>query len=181
MLPVDADGVTSRFDERIEVHNGTVATLAGQMARALGRPIVSHGVIDFAAGAAFDFIPLQSALEWYDAGDANRLERAFGGKAVLLGSVLKFEDRLVAPVNLATWDPGATNAPGVLLHAQALRNMLTRIARPRGFRSSLRSLLLCSGYGPQGRPRLALLATIGDFLHRDIHTVAGEVSSPGPL
>jgi class 3 adenylate cyclase/CHASE2 domain-containing sensor protein len=124
LLPVDADGVTRRFDERIEVHNGTVATLAGQMARALGRPIVSHGVIDFAAGAAFDFIPLQSALEWYDAGDANRLERAFGGKAVLLGSVLKFEDRLVAPVNLATWDPGATNAPGVLLHAQALRNML---------------------------------------------------------
>jgi len=94
------------------------------MARALGRPIVSHGLIDFTAGAAFGFIPLQTVLEWYDTGDANRLERAFGGKAVLLGSVLKFEDRLAAPVNLAAWDPDAISVPGVLLHAQALRNLL---------------------------------------------------------
>ena len=101
LLPVDGDGVVRRFDERIEVHDGAVRTLVGQMARRLGRPAASEGLIDFTAGPAFDFIPLQTVLEWYDAGDANRLERAFGGKAVLLGSVLKFEDRLAAPVNLA--------------------------------------------------------------------------------
>jgi adenylate cyclase len=124
LLPVDADGVARRFDERIEVHDGAVSTLVGQMARRLGRPVVSEGMIDFTAGAAFGFIPLQTVLEWHDAGDANRIRRAFGGKAVLLGSVLKYEDRLTAPVNLVAWDPHAVNAPAVLLHAQALRNLL---------------------------------------------------------
>jgi class 3 adenylate cyclase len=113
-----------RFDERIEVDDSAVSTLVGQMARRLGRPVVREGLIDFTAGAAFNFIPLQSVLEWYDAGDTAKLELAFGGKAVLLGSVLKFEDRLAAPVNLVAWDPQAANAPGVLLHAQALRNLL---------------------------------------------------------
>jgi CHASE2 domain-containing sensor protein len=124
LLPVDADGAVRRFDERIEVDNGAVSTLVGQMARRLGRPVVSAGLIDFTAGAAFDFIPLQTVLEWHAAGDAEKLARAFAGKAVLLGSVLKFEDRLTAPVNLVAWDPDAINAPGVLLHAQALRNLL---------------------------------------------------------
>ncbi|MEO8304958.1 MAG: adenylate/guanylate cyclase domain-containing protein [Betaproteobacteria bacterium] len=124
LLPVDADGVVRRFHERIEVHDGAVSTLVGQMARRLGRPVVMEGLIDFTAGAAFDFIPLQTVLEWHDAGDAGRLERAFGGKAVLLGSVLKFEDRLPAPVNLAAWDPAAKDMPGVLLQAQVLRNLL---------------------------------------------------------
>ena len=124
LLPVDADGVVRRFDERIEIDDSAVSTLVGQMARRLGRPVVGEGLIDFTAGAAFDFIPLQSVIEWYDAGDTAKLERAFGGKAVLLGSVLKFEDRLAAPVNLVAWDPAAPNAPGVLLHAQALRNLL---------------------------------------------------------
>ena len=124
LLPFDADGAVRRFDEEIGVNNGAVSTLVGQMARRLGRPVVSEGLIDFTAGAAFDFIPLQTVLEWHDAGDASKLERAFAGKAVLLGSVLKYEDRLTAPVNLAAWDPHAINTPGVLLHAQALRNLL---------------------------------------------------------
>ena len=124
LLPLDADGVVRRFDERIEVHDGAVPTLVGQMARHLGRPVVNEGLIDFAAGPALNFIPLQTVLEWYDIGDAGSLQRAFGGKAVLLGSVLRFEDRLAAPVNLAAWDPGAVTTPGVLVHAQALRNLL---------------------------------------------------------
>ncbi|MEO8187372.1 MAG: adenylate/guanylate cyclase domain-containing protein [Burkholderiaceae bacterium] len=124
LFPVDADGVVRRFDERIEVHDGAVPTLVGQMARRLGRPAVNDGLIDFAVGPALNFIPLQTVLEWYDIGDAGSLQRAFGGKAVLLGSVLKFEDRLTAPVNLAAWDPGAVTTPGVLLHAQALRNLM---------------------------------------------------------
>jgi class 3 adenylate cyclase len=124
LLPVDVDGVVRRFHERIEVGDGAVSTLVGQMARKLGRPVVTGGLIDFAAGAAFDFIPLQTVLAWHDAGDANSLGRAFGGKAVLLGSVLKFEDRLAAPVNLVAWDADAKDAPGVLLQAQVLRNLL---------------------------------------------------------
>jgi class 3 adenylate cyclase/CHASE2 domain-containing sensor protein len=124
LLPVDADGAVRRFHERIGVGERAVPTLVGQMARRLGVPAVGEGLIDFAAGAAFDFIPLQTVLEWHEAGDAGKLGRAFGGKAVLLGSVLKFEDRLVAPVSLAKWDPGAVDTPGVLLQAQVLRNLL---------------------------------------------------------
>ena len=63
-------------------------------------------------------------LEWHDAGDAAKLRSAFGGKAVLLGGVFRFEDRLVAPVNLLAWDAEAVSAPGVVLHAQVLRNLL---------------------------------------------------------
>ncbi|MCX7137106.1 MAG: adenylate/guanylate cyclase domain-containing protein [Proteobacteria bacterium] len=123
LLPIDADGVVRRFDESIRTDNSDAPTLVGQMARKLGKP-VQEGLIDFAAGEPFDFVPLQSVLQWYDAGNTAELERAFRGKAVLLGSTLKFEDRLAAPVNLVGWDVHATNAPGVLLHAQALRNLL---------------------------------------------------------
>jgi class 3 adenylate cyclase len=123
LLPVDDDGVVRRFDERIEVGGSAVPTLAGQMAARLGRS-VGHGLIDYAAGAKFDYLPLHSVLEWYDAGDTRRLENALGGKVILLGGVFRFEDRLVAPVNLLAWDAQAVNAPGVVLHAQVLRNLL---------------------------------------------------------
>ena len=112
-----------RFDEHIEWDGSAVPTLVGQMARRLGRE-VNTGLIDFASGPAFQFIPLQTVLAWHEAGDADRLSRAFKGRPVLLGSVLKYEDRLAAPVNLLAWDPDASNLPGVVLHAQALRNLL---------------------------------------------------------
>lgn len=123
LLPVDGDGVVRRFDERITIGGSAVPTLAGQVARRLGRN-VGYGLIDYGAGEAFGYVPLHSVLEWYDAGDKTKLEEAFGGKAILLGGVFKFEDRLTAPVNLAGWDAQATDTPAVLLHAQALRNLL---------------------------------------------------------
>jgi class 3 adenylate cyclase len=123
LLPVDDDGVVRRFDERIEVGGSTVPTLAGRMAMRLGRG-VGHGLIDYAAGGKFDYVPLHTVLAWHDGGDTRKLESALGGKAILLGGVFRFEDRLVAPVNLLAWDAQAVNAPGVVLHAQALRNLL---------------------------------------------------------
>ena len=123
LLPQDADGAVRRFNEQIAADDSSASTLVGQMARRLGRP-VGDGLIDFAAGAPFNFVSLQQVIEWYDAGNTGELARVFAGKAVLLGSTLKFEDRLAAPVNLVAWDPLAINSPGVLLHAQALRNLL---------------------------------------------------------
>ena len=124
LLPVDDDGVVRRFDERIEFGGSTVPTLAGQMARRLGNDVIPHGLIDYAAGRRFDYVPLHDVLAWHAAGDTQKLEAAFGGKAVLLGGVFRFEDRLATPVNLLGWDAQAVNAPGVVLHAQALRNLL---------------------------------------------------------
>jgi class 3 adenylate cyclase/CHASE2 domain-containing sensor protein len=123
LLPVDSDGVVRRFDERLAVGGDKVATLAGEMARRLGRE-AGNGLIDYSVGDAFEYVPLQSVLEWYDAGDRAKLEATFKGKVILLGGVFKFEDRLAAPVNLVGWDPRAVNAPGVVLHGQVLRNLL---------------------------------------------------------
>ena len=123
LLPVDYDSAIRRFDERIEWRGNAVPTLVGQMARRLGRP-VEAGLIDYTAGQPFDFIPLQSVIAWFDGGNTAELEKAFRGKPVILGSVLKYEDRYPAPVNLVGWDEHAPDAPGVLLHAQALRSLL---------------------------------------------------------
>ena len=123
LLPLESDGVARRFDERINVGGGAVPTLAGQMAARLGRP-AGNGLIDFAAGNAFDYVPLHKVLEWQAAGDAERLRLTFAGKPVLLGGVFRFEDRILAPVNLLAWEAEAVDAPGVVLHAQVLRNLL---------------------------------------------------------
>ncbi len=122
-LKVDPDGVVRRFTERLGEGGSAVPTLAGQLARRLGRT-ANDGLIDFAVGEKFDFVPLEDVLAWHAAGATNKLESVFKGKAILLGGTFRFEDRLAAPVNLVAWDPDAINVPGVLLHAQALRNLL---------------------------------------------------------
>ncbi|HEV7819538.1 MAG TPA: adenylate/guanylate cyclase domain-containing protein [Burkholderiales bacterium] len=123
ILPLDRDGVVRRFDEQIGENDTIVPTLVGQMARKLGKE-VAYGLIDFAAGEPFDLVRLQTVLAWQESGNAAALQRAFEGKAVLLGSILKYEDRIVPPVNLAAWDAQAMNVPGIVMHAQALRNLL---------------------------------------------------------
>ena len=123
LLPVDADGVVRRFDERLDVTGDAVPTLAGRLARALGAT-PRTGLIDYSRGREFEYVPLHAVLALYDAGDTAALKQAFAGKPVLLGGVLKYEDLLTAPVNLIAWDRQALNVPGVVLHAQALRNML---------------------------------------------------------
>jgi len=163
LLPVDADGVVRRFDERIEFGGSTVPTLAGQMARRLGRDVVPHGLIDYAAGSAFNYVPLHAVLAWHDAGDTRKLEDAFGGKAVLLGGVFRFEDRLATPVNLLAWDAQAVNAPGVVLHAQALRNLLNDglIAPVPGWVVPALCLLMAMGWWVGGRFAFGAAVALG--------------------
>lgn len=123
LFPTDRDGVVRRFDEHIEVGGETAPTLAGQMARALGAT-VGTGLINYAAGEKIRYVPLQQVLAWQAAGDREALKAAFGGRPVLLGSVLRFEDRLAVPINPGAWDAEPANAAGVAVHAQALRNLL---------------------------------------------------------
>jgi class 3 adenylate cyclase len=123
LFPADRDGAIRRYDESLGEGATPVPILAGQMARRLGiEP--RAGYIDFSRGAAFGYVGLNDVVRWAAAGERERLERAFRGKPVLLGTVLPFTDRHVAPVQLAAWETQAGDIPGVLLHAQALRNML---------------------------------------------------------
>jgi len=123
LFPTDRDGVVRRFDEHIDIGGETAPTLAGQMARTLGAN-VGAGWINYAAGEKIRYVPLQQVLAWQAAGDRDALTAAFGGKPVLLGSVLRFEDRLAVPLNPSAWDAEPANAAGVAVHAQALRNLL---------------------------------------------------------
>ena len=123
LMRADQDGVVRRFNERLAQDGGEIPTLAGQMARRLG-VVPKAGIIDFSRGANFSYVPLHAVLERVDSDDTESLKTAFAGKAVLLGSVLKFEDIQRLPVGLTAWDDDAGATPGVLMHAQALRSIL---------------------------------------------------------
>jgi adenylate cyclase len=106
------------------VDNGGLPTLAGQMAHLAGVPFQA-GWINYALMPAPRYIPFHEVIDALARHDDSALQTAFAGKAVLLGSVLRFEDRHQQPVNLARWeqDNGAI-VPGVLIHAQLLASAL---------------------------------------------------------
>jgi class 3 adenylate cyclase/CHASE2 domain-containing sensor protein len=111
VFPIDADGAIRRTVPR---------SLAGQMARRLGVEPRS-GLIDFSRGAPFRYVPFHEMLEW----DAERLQREFRGKPVLLGVAIPHTDEHRVPARLSALDAAdPPRAPGVMLHAQQLRNLL---------------------------------------------------------
>ncbi len=119
--PRDADGTVRRFDERQGTDGAPVPTFAGVLARRLGvEP--APGLIDFGLGDAFSYIPLHEVWRWVNAEDTIRMREEFGGRIVLIGGVFPFTDRHDQPVNLAAWEAADGPAPGLLLHAQALRS-----------------------------------------------------------
>jgi class 3 adenylate cyclase/CHASE2 domain-containing sensor protein len=123
LFPRDADHVVRRFDERIGESASVVPTMVGQLSRRLGKD-PEPGIIDFSRGASFTYIPIHEVLATLQAGNDVRLGEMFARKPVLLGSVLPSSDSVLQPVNLASWEDNANLAPGVLIHAQALRSIL---------------------------------------------------------
>src|SRR5688572_12411206 len=110
VFPVDPDGAVRRLDPW---------AFSGHMARRLG--VASRaGYIDYSRGAPFEYVKFHEVLDW----PAERLQAAFRGRPVLLGTVLPFTDEHPAPRQLAAWDTGSPRVPGVLLHAQSLRSIL---------------------------------------------------------
>ena len=93
------------------------------MARRLGRE-PGVGIVDYAVGPRFGYVPAQRVRQWQRDGDTAALAAAFGDRVVLVGGVLPFIDRFAQPVNLAGWEDEGGQTPGVLLHAQALRSVL---------------------------------------------------------
>jgi class 3 adenylate cyclase len=120
--PIDRDAGVRRFDERQGVGGAAVPTLSGVMARRL-RAATAPGLIDFALGPPFGYTPAHDVAAWAAAGDEAKLRAVLENRVVLVGSVLPFKDRHNIPVALAAWED-STTAPGVLIHAQALRSLL---------------------------------------------------------
>ncbi len=121
---LDSDRVVRRFDPSLGTGEGALPTLVGVMAHHLGRE-AGPGLIDFTLGTTLNYTPLQDVVRWYREGDIGAIRNVFAGKAVLVGTVLPFEDRHYQPVNLAGWEHDNDNfVPGVLLHVQALRSVL---------------------------------------------------------
>ncbi|MCU7834757.1 MAG: adenylate/guanylate cyclase domain-containing protein [gamma proteobacterium symbiont of Taylorina sp.] len=119
------DRVVRRFTPKIKQSQQQVFTLSGQMSDSLGIQSIPSGLINYAVGTAINYISIQQVIQWYQQGNIQRLQEEFKHKVVLLGSVLPFEDRHYQPVNLAAWETENNNfVPGVLLHIQALRNIL---------------------------------------------------------
>ena len=142
LVQLDEDGVIRRFDERLGEGGTVVPTLAGQQARRLGVP-VEYGLVQFALGPDFGYVPLRDVLALQAAGDGAALARQFGGKVVMLGTVLPYEDQLKLPVKLAAWDRDRETTHGVLIHAQQMRSLLEgRVVRPLD--GTIALLLVCA-------------------------------------
>jgi class 3 adenylate cyclase len=122
LWPLDPDSVVRRFDERLGRDGDAVPTLVGQIARRLGRD-PGRGLIDFSIGAPFTYVPMHELVRAYRAGEVEPLRAQFEDSIVLVGSVLRLEDRKLQPILLAGWEQGHKDAPGLLLHAQALRSI----------------------------------------------------------
>lgn len=129
LLGRDADGVTRRFSLAIPTEDGAFPTLAGRLCRALTRRC-GDGLIDYALGAPFKYVPLRDVLATRD---EEYLSKLFRARIVMIGDV-RAGDRIDVPVNLAGWEPPGRTSPTVVVHAQALRTAMagapTEAVRP---------------------------------------------------
>jgi len=123
LWPVDQDGVVRRFDERLADAGATVPAFVGRLARSLGRE-PGHGIIDYSVGAPLGYVPMHTVLSAWQAGRVDQLKSSIAGRVVLVGPLFPFDDRIAQPINLAGWEKQRTDAPGLVLHAQALRSIL---------------------------------------------------------
>lgn len=124
---IDPDLTSRRFDEGEQVS----ATLAGQILRQLNIPVHS-GYIDYSVGERLDYVPMHLLAPMPGKAGLTdaQLRSRFENRIVLVGSVIGGADRWTLPVHLMVNDPGRTrdasayDQPGVLIHAQVLRNHL---------------------------------------------------------
>lgn len=117
VYPVDPDGVVRRFD-------GATSTFITAIADRLAQPR-ADGLIDYTRGARFDYVPMRAVLRWHETGATAEIEQRFAGKVIVIGSVLPLIDRRAQPVSLAAWESPVVEPPGVLIHAQAMRSVVT--------------------------------------------------------
>lgn len=124
LLARDADGVARRFSLLIPTEDGGFPTMEGRLCRAL-KASCAEGLIHYALGKPFTYVPLKKLMEM---SDKDLVRRLFRDRIVLVGEVQAFSGRVDVPVNLAAWEVDARNTPGVVLRAQTLRTALAGAA-----------------------------------------------------
>jgi len=206
LFPLDCDGVVRRYApdlgrlDTVPCAGGGAAaapagadeppppvpTFAGRLARQLGRPLplAQAGWIDFTRGRPLTYVALRDVVRWHQVGQQSRLRALFGGRVVLVGSVLPYLDRLRLPVSLAAWEDAVVPPPGLIANAQVLRNALGAglVRRPSPWLSWLAVLALAATSLPaRATLRYGLLAAAlllglgaGTLLH-----AAGWFLAPG--
>ena len=120
----DGDGVTRRFSLALPTEDGAFPTLSGRLCRALARPC-ADGLIHYALGAPYRYVPLQQLLR---TSDVATLERLFRDRIVLVGEAHRYAGRVAVPVNLAGWESMRGESPSIVVHAQSLRTALLHAA-----------------------------------------------------
>lgn len=120
LMPRDIDGVTRRYSLRIPTEDGSFPTLAGRLCATLSRRC-RDGLIHFALGARWGYVAFHAVLGMRD---AQRARELFHDRIVLIGDVRRYTNRLAVPFPLAAWEPPGGDAPGIVVHAQALRTAL---------------------------------------------------------
>ena len=120
LLPRDTDGVVRRVVLGLPTQQGLWPTSAGWLCEALDGDC-QPGLIDYALGPAYRYVPARRLLEIRD--DA-ALARLFHGRIVFVSPVAAPEERVPQPVSLAGWEPPAREPAAILAHAQTVRTLL---------------------------------------------------------
>lgn len=120
LLPRDEDGVVRQVVLALPTQQGQWPTSAGWLCEVLdGR--CETGLIDYALGPAYRYMPARRLLEIRD---DKALERLFGGRIVFVAPVAGPDDRVAQSVSLAGWEAPTPEPSAVLAHAQTVRTLL---------------------------------------------------------
>jgi len=121
---LDQDRIIRHYNKNFGATDKEIPTLIEVMAFHQGVEAES-GLINYFQGDKISYVPFQDVISWYRNNNIEKLEQHFKGKAVIVGTVLPFEDRHYQPLNLTSWEQNNNNfVPGVLTHVQGLRNLL---------------------------------------------------------
>lgn len=119
----DPDGVVRHLPGKA-CQPGQVIGLAEAVFRnAHDVPTELDGLIDYGAGPAWDYLPIQHVLGWVDSGDWQSMQEQFSGRRVLVGTTFSDTDLLKVPVALFSGLSSQGTIPGMIIHAQILRTL----------------------------------------------------------
>lgn len=125
LLCTDADGVLRRYPSRDCLSEmGSTALSEHLLAWMQKKPVTAKGLLNVHRATAMGYVSLATVLEWQARGNTAALRKTFGNKAVLLGLILPWEDRIQIGAPLFAAEPDNRKVPGVYVHAQAIRDVM---------------------------------------------------------